>query len=110
MKKELFSTPNTGLVGALVSCGYKMIESKKIDNEVFFYFEKDDNIEDDARRYHTGSLKVDALTFFIEVKKLRRIIGAHYRIAEETEYLKKEEVEKVVEKSNKKDKDGFYKV
>jgi hypothetical protein len=114
MKKELFSTQNTGLAAALISCGYRMVESRKMDNEVLFYFDKDETIEEDAGDYNTGKLKVDALTFYLEVKKLRRIIGAHYRIAEEVGYLKKETIERSEEELSKekkrKNKDGFYSI
>ena len=76
-KLKVFSTIDMGLASALSTKGFQMIETELIDRAVHFYFQQDEGIEDMARKYYMSDILVNAKDIVAEMKKLRKIIGAH---------------------------------
>lgn len=118
---EVITTVDLGLAAALSVSGYPLIKTEKQGNSVVFFFDKMGDITDACRRYFVSDLKVDALNYNSELKKLRKLISAHFRAdygegfvsekvvtPEETIYEEKPEEKPKVRK--KKTKDGFTKL
>jgi len=121
-KEEVFTTADIGLAGALSTLGHQLVKTEKQERSVVFFFTKSEQLAFDARQYYTGNLKVDAFSHGIELRKMRKIVGAYYRAEEGVQPVREATIDKPedivlgVKKKRgrppkpKKDKDGFSRV
>ncbi len=69
------------MASALSAKGFQIIRTeKKKDNVVYFLFQSDPDIERNAQNYFLGNYPVDAIKLSTEMKRLRKIIGAHFNV------------------------------
>lgn len=81
MPKEIkvFEIKDLGLASALSAKGFQIIKTEmKKDRVVYFIFQSDPEIEESAQNYFLGNFMVDAIQLSSEMKRLRKIIGAHF--------------------------------
>lgn len=74
MRKPLIDTEDFGLAIALVCCGYELVgleQKKQGSSRITFRFASHQNINEDAQKYWSGKLAVDAKSYWNESKNLK---------------------------------------
>jgi hypothetical protein len=120
-KMKIIETSDLGLAAALNCTGHRMVDTKmEDDSRVIFYFQEDIDIEQDCKKYFISDLKVDAAQYNYELRRLRKLVGAHYKanlgeavVSKRTrKFEAEEEEEKDIEpkSSYRIGKDGYKKI
>ena len=118
-KIDAIETTDLGLASALTASGHRLLETRMNEGSVTFYFQEDVDINQDIKGYFLGTLSVSAFQYYEDMKRLRKLIGAHFRASvNEDDYVsrgsveveKKEPVEEKEYKSYKISGDGYKKI